>query len=640
MALDVELYPPYRINVFKKVYEHTGYNSPAQNADEAALYRHALGFLDRFIEEAAAHGVHLRHRLDAQSVVWHWRDLLDDLPKLNSTQPPLCELHQKNWNEFAKLSKELIESGLLDEREVKPKLKVACKFAKARELVLNDAEDWNRLVKAGVKAAGDEKLVFNRSQTKFHDWIEKSQGEALQALKAIWTEDDLSVDQRIRAFCERLPKEVIGGGAGTRMSVTAQLLMGLDAEQHPPFAKKRFENAYKSTGYNLPDRNADEAAQYTHFLGFLDRFIEEAQAHGVNLRHRLDAHIVVWLLDEEDALPKLGSRSPEPKTLRELADELLLDVEFLEEIDSLLKDKRQVIFQGPPGTGKTFVAQALANCLAGSEDRVTLVQFHPSYAYEDFVRGFRPYIADSGQGGFELRDGPLIRAAQEAEKEPHARHFLIIDEINRGNLAKVFGELYFLLEYRDKKIRMQYQQDDEDDFSLPENLYIIGTMNTADRSIALVDLALRRRFYFIEFHPDNKPVKGVLRRWLKEKGKAPDMDWVADVVDAANELLKEDKHAAIGPSYFMKERLNQEMVERIWKHSVLPYIEERLFGDDNQIKQFDLKTLCKNVAPHITWDNGKEQKDGKDDNDSDGVNNATDQPTGVPREQTVSANGQ
>ena len=323
--------------------------------------------------------------------------------------------------------------------------------------------------------------------------------------------------------------------------------------------------------------------------------------------------------------------------LQALGRELHLHADFLEEIETLLEDKRQIIFQGPPGTGKTFVAQALANCLAGSEDRVTLVQFHPSYAYEDFVRGFRPSIADSGQGGFELRDGPLIRAAQEAEKEPHARHFLIIDEINRGNLAKVFGELYFLLEYRDKKIRMQYQQDDEDDFSLPENLYIIGTMNTADRSIALVDLALRRRFYFVEFHPDDEPVKGVLRRWL---GEGSDIEWVADVVDAANNLLKDDKHAAIGPSYFMKERLNQEMVERIWKHSVLPYIEERLFGDDNQIKQFDLKTLCKNVAPHITWDNGKEQKDGKDDNDSDGVKNATDQPTGVPREQTVSANGQ
>ncbi len=253
-----------------------------------------------------------------------------------------------------------------------------------------------------------------------------------------------------------------------------------------------------------------------------------------------------------------------------------------------MEDKRQVIFQGPPGTGKTYVAQALAKCLAVSEERVTLVQFHPSYAYEDFVRGFRPALID-GQAGFQLQDGPLLRAARKAEAEPHVEHFLIIDEINRGNLAKVFGELYFLLEYRDKKVRMQYQYDDEDEFSLPENLYIIGTMNTADRSIALVDLALRRRFYFIEFHPDSEPVKSVLGRWLEEK--APDMKWVAKVVEEANKLLAEDKHAAIGPSYFMKETLDEKTVERIWKHSVLPYIEERLFGIDKDLDAFDLDTL-------------------------------------------------
>ena len=194
-----------------------------------------------------------------------------------------------------------------------------------------------------------------------------------------------------------------------------------------------------------------------------------------------------------------------------------LTVDFLEEIEALLEDKKQVIFQGPPGTGKTFVAQKLARHLAGSDERVTLVQLHPSYAYEDFVQGFRPTLKD-GQPGFELRDGPLLRAARLAREAPDAKHFLVIDEINRGNLAKVLGELYFLLEYRDKKIRLQYQGDEEEDFALPPNLYFIGTMNTADRSIALVDLALRRRFYFVEFHPDDEPVKGVLRRWICATG--------------------------------------------------------------------------------------------------------------------------
>ena len=142
------------------------------------------------------------------------------------------------------------------------------------------------------------------------------------------------------------------------------------------------------------------------------------------------------------------------------------------------------------------------------------------------MQGYRPRPPEKGEAGFELRDGPLLQAAQRARREPRKPHFLVIDEINRGNLAKVFGELYFLLEYRDREIRLQYS---DQRFSLPENLYIIGTMNTADRSIALVDLALRRRFYFVDFHPDRPPVEGLLRRYLREN--APAMEWVAEVVD-------------------------------------------------------------------------------------------------------------
>ena len=292
--------------------------------------------------------------------------------------------------------------------------------------------------------------------------------------------------------------------------------------------------------------------------------------------------------------------------LRALANELHLTVEFLENIQMLLNDKRQVVFQGPPGTGKTYVAQKLAKHLAGSAERVTLVQLHPSYAYEDFVRGFRPTLKD-GQAGFELRDGPLLRAARLARADQNQDHFLVIDEINRGNIAKVFGELYFLLEYRDQEIRLQYQGDDEEDFSLPSNLYIIGTMNTADRSIALVDLALRRRFYFVEFHPDEEPVKGVLRRWLEEK--AHGMEWVADVVERANEMLSDDRNAAIGPSYFMNGSLNKLGIERIWKHSVLPYIEERLFGESDRLSEFDLDNLRGSDGSHLTQDDGDMQRE-------------------------------
>ena len=279
----------------------------------------------------------------------------------------------------------------------------------------------------------------------------------------------------------------------------------------------------------------------------------------------------------------------EQGNLEQLARTLYLSpLDSLAEIDDLLEDKRQIIFTGPPGTGKTYVAKELAMHLAGDDaNRVEVVQFHPSYAYEDFIQGYRPTLND-GQLGYELKDGPLLQAAKRAEGEPDADHFLIIDEINRGNLGKVFGELYYLLEYRDEAIRLQYS---DRPFSLPGNLYVIGTMNTADRSIALVDWALRRRFHFVEFHPDKPPVNGVLREWLSEHTRG--MEWVADVVDKANARLKDRgaAEAAVGPSYFMQPGLDEEKVERIWKHSVLPYIEERLFGVEGVADAFALAKL-------------------------------------------------
>ena len=287
----------------------------------------------------------------------------------------------------------------------------------------------------------------------------------------------------------------------------------------------------------------------------------------------------------------------------------------------LLDDKRQVIFQGPPGTGKTYAARELARSLAGpANDRVTLVQFHPSYAYEDFIQGYRPTLTSSGQAGFELRDGPLVDAARKARNEPDSPHFLIIDEINRGNLAKVFGELYFLLEYRDEDMTLQYAGDRDEPFSLPENLYIIGTMNTADRSIALVDLALRRRFHFVEFHPDKPPVAGLLKRWLKRN--AEDMAWVVDLVKRANAKL-DDRQAAIGPTYFMKKGLSEEKVRLIWEHNVLPYVEEHLYGETDRLAEFDLEKLrrgtdTEDAATASLDQDSATEFDGAGDGESDG----------------------
>jgi 5-methylcytosine-specific restriction protein B len=273
--------------------------------------------------------------------------------------------------------------------------------------------------------------------------------------------------------------------------------------------------------------------------------------------------------------------------LTKLAEELLLTRPFLEDIEALVADKRQIIFYGPPGTGKTFVAKRLAYDWAKQADRVRIVQFHPSYAYEDFVEGYRPAL-HNGVASFELRDGPLKAIAKQALDNPAEQFVLLIDEINRGNVAKVFGELYFLLEYRDDHVRLQYSP--EEHFRLPKNLWMIGTMNTADRSIASIDAALRRRFYFVGFYPDESPVKDVLRRWLELNHV--ELLWLADVVDRANTALA-DRHAAIGPSYFMRDDLSADWIDRIWRHAILPYLEDRFIGEEFAVSQFELETLRK-----------------------------------------------
>ncbi len=459
-------------------------------------------------------------------------------------------------------------------------------------MVIAGDPEWPSIVKRGLV----NNLIGGswRARDVVTDWFAAEPDLARPALGALWTTDGTPTAERIRTFLAQVPDDQNFQGSGTRLRVVAVLLMALGTQEWPPFKVKEFDTAYAQAGYDQPPPSADEGMLYEHALGFLDRLIERThELEFVRPANRLEAQSVVWMMsgDPPDE-PTDTEKDEEPEALADLdslAGDILLDVDFLRKVERLLDEKRQVIFQGPPGTGKTYVAQKLARALAGSSSHVELVQFHPSYSYEDFVQGFRPTLKGD-RAGFELRDGPLVQTAKQAQadldKGLSTKHFLVIDEINRGNIAKVFGELYFLLEYRDHGMQLQYS---DTEFSLPSNFYIIGTMNTADRSIALVDLALRRRFSFVEFHPDTEPVKGLLGRWLDTK--APDLRWVADVVERANEKL-DNREAAIGPSYFMKkDGLDEERIERIWEHDVMPYVEEQLYGQHEHLKEFYLKAL-------------------------------------------------
>jgi 5-methylcytosine-specific restriction protein B len=275
----------------------------------------------------------------------------------------------------------------------------------------------------------------------------------------------------------------------------------------------------------------------------------------------------------------------------ELAAKLLMDQAELQKITDLLWERKQIIFYGPPGTGKTYLASGLARHLT-EDGAVKLVQFHPSYTYEDFFEGFRPEPGGSGTLTFTLRAGPFRDFAEVAAAIPSTAYILLIDEINRANLAKVFGELYFLLEYRDSSISLQYSPDKE--FTLPQNLFIIGTMNTADRSIARIDTAMRRRFAFVELDPRIPPVRGLLARWLASKHLPNEP---ARLLDALNARL-EDADAAIGPSYLMKEPIYQrpDGLDRVWQYEIMPLLEDLFYGQRDLADHYGLQSLRKAVS--------------------------------------------
>jgi 5-methylcytosine-specific restriction protein B len=297
------------------------------------------------------------------------------------------------------------------------------------------------------------------------------------------------------------------------------------------------------------------------------------------------AQFLYWLLDTDTMpeTPEVGLVDP----LVEAAQELLIDRGFLDDIKHLLQETKQVVFYGPPGTGKTFVALRLATALAGNPDRTMLVQFHPSTSYEDFFEGYRPLPSPEGGISYALHDGPLRLMAAAAEADPAHTYVLIIDEINRAQLQKVLGELFFLLEYRNKSIRPLYRPDEP--FSLPANLWLIGTMNTADRSIALVDSALRRRFQFVPFVLDDRadnPIAGLLRRWLDANDEP---EWVADLVDQVNQELMAalgSGDLALGPSYFMVKGLDEARLRRIWRYRIEPLVEDIFFGEPERSEPF------------------------------------------------------
>ena len=279
------------------------------------------------------------------------------------------------------------------------------------------------------------------------------------------------------------------------------------------------------------------------------------------------------------------SLNPNKKhTKEDFLKDVYISVEKYDKLVNVLKRKKNIILQGAPGVGKTFLAKRLAYSIMGEKDdeHVKFIQFHQNYSYEDFVMGYRPI-----EEGFELKYGIFYNFCQKATKNPDKDYFFIIDEINRGNLSKIFGELLMLIEadYRDEKATLAYTGSD---FSVPKNLHIIGMMNIADRSLAMIDYALRRRFSFFDIEPafDSEGFSNYQKEFSNKT-----FNELIEKIKKLNEVIAQDqslgKGFCIGHSYFCNaEECTLEWMKDIVEFDIFPMLSEYWFDDESKLNEW------------------------------------------------------
>ncbi len=540
MSLDATGYPIYRATPFKTAYGLTGFSHPTKGASEWEVYEHALRFLDRFLEEAAKAELDVRDRLDAQGLIW-------SITRAGKWEPTfLSPSERASLYEFLCLPAVVTRYWKIAPGE--------------------NAWQWEECCAQGFIALGWEALGDLRglSREEFDQYLEvtlKTHPDwGRDGASQAWTFSQIAVGDRIVA--NRGTRQVIGIGTVTG-----------------PYY---FEEGVQH-GHRIPVRWDDTGVREVEQGGWRRTLIE------------LSADQFNAILALKVAAPPSPPQPPPPpppipaKELPEYAELTNISEKVLKRWLLALERKGQAILYGPPGTGKTFVAEHLADYLvsqgAGFKE---VLQLHPAYAYEDFIQGIRPRLGAGGALTYEIEDGRFLRFCQRAAKlGDNDICVLILDEINRANLARVFGELMYLLEYRDRSIPLAAGSS----LRVPKNVRILGTMNTADRSIALVDHALRRRFAFLELRPDYE----ILRKSLSSQEASVIVEGLVDTLRAVNQAIN-DPHYEVGISFFIQKDLAGKL-EDIWTMEVLPYLEEYFFDQPDKVKPFAWAKVAAKMLP-------------------------------------------
>lgn len=428
------------------------------------------------------------------------------------------------------------------------------------------ANDWEEFYKRGIMGLG-WKAIGDLTQYETKEDIQKAMKEKIDSTRshkngayATWQFLNVMKPGDI-VFAKRGMHTLIGKGV-----VSSDYTYDTTAPRYPNIREvKWISNKEYDLPKQAPMKTLTDITADTDYVSKLNALYEESDGGEV------DGPV-------EKVFP--------PYSSDKFLEEVYMTKENYETLVELIRTKKNVILQGAPGVGKTFVAKRLAYSMMGNknQDRVMMVQFHQSYTYEDFIEGFRP---SSTSGGFEIKKGSFYNFCKKATEDLDNEYFFIIDEINRGNLSKIFGELFMLIENDKRGNALQLLYSDEK-FFVPANVYIIGMMNTADRSLAMLDYALRRRFSFFEMRPafSNEGFKEYRRKLNNEK-----FNRLIACVESLNEVISKDDSLGegfcIGHSYFceLKEATDKKL-SNIVEYEIIPLLKEYWFDEPEKVKDW------------------------------------------------------